>query len=114
MIGHSPDARRISLDDNRAMVPGARQVFWSRCRRLTGALLLFWLVGNVLVVWFAHDLNRHELFGFPGGFWVAAQGALLVYLGLVVAYSAIVNRMERRFLGTLEPDDMASSSQFPR
>ncbi len=96
------------------MVQHARQIFWARCRRLTGAMLLFWLVGNVLVVWFAHDLNRLTLFGFPGGFWVAAQGALLVYLGLVVAFAAILNRMERRFLSTLEPEDVASSSQFSR
>lgn len=96
------------------MVQRERQIFWSRCRRLTGVLLAFWLVGNVLVVWFAHDLNRLSLFGFPGGFWVAAQGALLVYLSLVVGFSAFVNRMERDYLLTLEPDEPARPSQWPR
>ena len=77
-------------------------------------MLLFWLVGNCLLVWYAHDLNRHELFGFPGGFWVAAQGALLVYLALVVAFSGLVNGMERRYLAEIDADDRGSQPDSQR
>lgn len=96
------------------MVYRERQIFWSRCRRLTGALLALWLVGNFLVVWFARDLNRLSLFGFPGGFWIAAQGALLGYLSLVVGFSAFVNRMESNYLGSLEVDEPSRPSQPSR
>lgn len=77
-------------------------------------MLLFWLACNFFVVWYAHDLNRHELFGFPGGFWVAAQGALLVYLALVVAFSALVNGMERRFLAEVDADERGSQTDPQR
>ncbi len=56
-------------------------------------LLLLWFAVSFGVVFFAHDLQR-SVAGWPSGFWWAAQGALLVFVGIVVAYAWVANRRE--------------------
>lgn len=72
--------------------------FWLRTRRLTGGLLAVWLAVNLLVPWFARDLNQWQAFGFPLGFWLAAEGALLVYLAIIAAYVVAMDRLEAAYL----------------
>jgi putative solute:sodium symporter small subunit len=67
---------------------------WRFTRRLTAILLLSWLLANLLTPWFARGLDLHRLFGFPLGFWAAAQGALLFYLLLIAVYVVVMDRFE--------------------
>ena len=76
----------------------ARYVFWQQVRRWTLGLLLVWLVVNLGVPWFARDLDRFSLFGFPLGYWLAGQGALFIYLGLIALYVAVMDRLEAALL----------------
>ena len=78
--------------------PAARSKFWQQTRRLTLGLLGVWLAVNLLVPWFARDLNALQVWGFPLGYWVAAKGALLVYLLIIVVYVVAMDRLEARFL----------------
>ena len=61
--------------------------YWRRTRRLTGSLLLVWCVLTFGVVFFARELNEFNWFGFPLGFYFAAQGVFFCYLGIVVYYN---------------------------
>jgi putative solute:sodium symporter small subunit len=72
----------------------ARPVFWARTKALTGVLLAVWLGVNLLVPWFARDLNALHAFGFPLGYWLAAEGCLLVYLLIIVVYVVAMERLE--------------------
>ena len=54
------------------------------------ALLALWGVASFGVVFFARDLDR--LWG--GSFWYAAQGSVLVFLAIVVAYAWLANRRD--------------------
>ncbi|MBK6472999.1 MAG: DUF4212 domain-containing protein [Betaproteobacteria bacterium] len=74
-----------------------RQRLWSATTRLTGVLLLIWLLISVLGPWFARELNGWQLFGFPLGFWVAGQGALVSYLLIIVAYIVRMEHLEARY-----------------
>lgn len=58
-------------------------------------LLLVWAVVTFGVPFFAPYL-RFNFFGWPFSFWMAAQGALLVYLAIVAIYSWRMNRIELR------------------
>jgi len=78
------------------MTPLTRQAFWHRTKALTLLLLLAWVLVNLLTPWFARDLMHVVLFGFPLGFWLAAEGALLVYLALTVVYVLAMDRLEAR------------------
>lgn len=80
------------------MSDDARRVFWSRTQRLTLALLMAWLVVSVGVPWFARDLDRVRVFGFPLGYWFAAEGALLLFLLIIVIYVVAMERLEARYL----------------
>ena len=61
--------------------------------RLTAGLGLLWAVVTLAVPWIAAELTV-ELAGFPLGYWMAAQGALLAYLAITVAYAWRAERLE--------------------
>lgn len=75
----------------------AGQRLWRQTRQLTAWLLLAWFVVSFVGAWFARGLNEVMLFGFPLGYWVAAQGALIAFLVIVVAYSVCMDRLEARY-----------------
>lgn len=74
---------------------------WLRTRRLTAALLVAWFVVTFVVAFFARELD-FGFFGSPFGFWVAAQGAPIVYLAIVWIYAIV---MDRRDDERGDPDD---------
>ncbi len=82
-----------------------RTRFWRLTLRLTIGLLAAWLVINIGVPWFARDLNGLQGFGFPVGFWLAAEGALVLYLLIIVVYAVAMDRLERRYV----EDDTAAT-----
>jgi putative solute:sodium symporter small subunit len=68
--------------------------YWRSNLRVTSVLMLVWFIVSFGVTYFARELN-FSFFGWPFSFWVAAQGALIVY-GLIIAYYAhTMNRLDR-------------------
>ena len=76
----------------------AKQAFWRRTKRLTLGLGAVWLVVNLTVPWFARELNALHIFGFPLGYWLAAQGTLFVYLTIIAVYALAMDRLEAGYL----------------
>ncbi|HLL10315.1 MAG TPA: DUF4212 domain-containing protein [Rubrivivax sp.] len=76
----------------------AKHAFWRRTKRLTLALGGLWLAVNLAVPWFARELNAWQWFGFPLGYWLAAEGALFVYLAIIVVYALAMDRYEASYL----------------
>ena len=76
-------------------------LYWLKTRRLTFALLLVWVVITFGFSWFAGELNPFSFFGFPLGFYMAAQGSLIIYLALIWLY----NRRMRKLDSDLGIDD---------
>lgn len=74
-----------------------RQAYWRSTLRLTFALLSLWAAVSFLPGWFAGELNAIEFMGWPLGFYMEAQGALLVFLGIVWGYAHWMDRLDRRF-----------------
>lgn len=66
---------------------------WRQNRRLTVVLLLVWFVVTFVLSYFARDLN-FTFFGWPFSFWVAAQGALVVYVIVIAVYAHRMNRLD--------------------
>jgi putative solute:sodium symporter small subunit len=61
---------------------------------MTGVLLLLWFGVTFGVSYFARDLT-FRLLGWPFSFWVAAQGALVVYCFIVAVYAWYMARIDR-------------------
>ena len=66
---------------------------WRRNRRIIALLLTVWFVVTFVVAWFARALS-FNFFGWPFSFWVAAQGALIVYVAIVWFYAWYMHRVD--------------------
>lgn len=70
--------------------------YWQKTLNVTGVLLAIWFVVTFVVAYFARDLT-FNFFGWPFSFWVAAQGALIVYVLLIGYYAWHMNRLDREY-----------------
>lgn len=73
------------------------RAYWRATLRLTFVLLVLWAAVSFLPGWFAAELNSVDFLGWPLGFYMAAQGALLVFLAIVWLYAYRMDRLDRRF-----------------
>lgn len=67
--------------------------YWRKNLALTGLLLLVWLLVSFGVSYYARALD-FPFFGWPFSFWVAAQGALIVYVLIVAIYAWYMHRLD--------------------
>lgn len=77
--------------------------YWRRNIRIASILLVIWFVVTYVAAFFARSL-MFDFFGWPFSFWVAAQGALVVYLFLIVYYARYMNALDNEY-GVAEGDD---------
>lgn len=73
-----------------------RRRHWQQTRRMTGWLLLLWLITTFCAAFFARELNNLSIFGWPLSFYLAAQGASLVYLAIIGFYAWRMRRLDRQ------------------
>ena len=71
--------------------------YWRQTRRLTFLLLACWAVVTFGLTWYARQINEFIVLGFPLGFYMAAQGALVIYLLLIWIYNRAMKRLDTRF-----------------
>jgi putative solute:sodium symporter small subunit len=86
------------------MAPDERaRTYWRRTRRLTGALLLVWFGTTFGIAFFASELT-FRVMGWPFSFYMAAQGCLVIYLLLTLAYAWRQRRLDIEY-GVPEAED---------
>lgn len=72
--------------------------YWRYNMRLTFTLLAIWfVVAYLLGGLFAGALNRFTFIGFPLGYYVAAQGSLVVFVIEIAVYARLMNRKDREY-----------------
>ena len=69
------------------------QSYWRKNLRITSVLLVIWFVVTYVVAFFARDLS-FVFGGWPFSFWVAAQGALVVYVAIIAYYAHYMNKLD--------------------
>lgn len=74
-----------------------RRAYWRSNLRLTVTLLTIWFGVTFGGGYFATGLNTLSFLGFPLGFYLFAQGALLIYLVIIAIYVFVMNRLDRRY-----------------
>ena len=67
--------------------------YWRKNLRITAFLLSIWFFVTFVLVFFARDLD-FKFFGWPFSFWVAAQGALVVYCVIIWYYARYMNKLD--------------------
>lgn len=74
-------------------VSESHQRYWNKTLRITGILMAIWFFVTFGLTYFARDLN-FNFFGWPFSFWVAAQGALIVYVCIIGYYAYYMNKLD--------------------
>ena len=78
--------------------------YWSKNLTITFILLFIWFVATFVEGWYARELNEITFLGFPLGFYMSAQGSLIIYVVLIWTYAIYMNRLDRRY-GVHEGED---------
>lgn len=71
--------------------------YWRRNLRMTALLLTIWFVVTFVVSYFARDLENIVVLGLPFGFYMAAQGAPVIYVLLIWWYARYMNNLDREY-----------------
>lgn len=70
--------------------------YWMRARRITWLIVGLWFGVTFVATWFARELDV-VVFGWPFSFYLAAQGAPIFYIVLVIWYGRHMERLDRRY-----------------
>lgn len=77
--------------------------YWRKNVRLTAILLAIWFVVTYVVGFYAREFNTITVFGFPLGFYMGAQGSLIIYVVMIFYYAHYMNKLDKEY-GVAEED----------
>ena len=75
----------------------ALAAYWSENKRLTTVTLVIWALVSFGAAFFVETLNAVVIFGFPLGYYMAAQGSLVVFVALIFNYSSMMNKIDHKY-----------------
>jgi putative solute:sodium symporter small subunit len=80
------------------LTPEQRESYWRYNIKLTTILLVIWFVVTYLLGGiFAGELNKIVILGFPLGYYIAAQGALIVFVIEIAVYARLMNKKDHEY-----------------
>ena len=77
--------------------PEVRVRHWAKTKNLTIITLIIWFIFSFGIHWFADSLNSMNFIGFPLGFYMAAQGSLVVFVVLIFWLTRTQNKIDEEF-----------------
>ena len=80
-----------------------KEVHWQRTKGLMIVHLVIWFIFAFVVNWFAPELNKISFLDFPLGFYMAAQGSLIVFVVQLFVFAKQQDNIDREF-GVAEED----------
>jgi len=72
-----------------------KEVHWQRTKGLMIVHLVIWFIFSFVVHWFAPQLNKISFIGFPLGFYMAAQGSLIVFVVQLFVFASQQAKIDR-------------------
>lgn len=78
--------------------------YWGKNLTMTAILLAVWFVVTFVASFFARELNEIVVLGFPLGFYMGAQGSLVIYVLIIWYYARYMNNLDKEY-GVHEGDD---------
>lgn len=79
------------------LTPAQREAYWGRTSRLMWIIMGLWFFFSFFVHLFAVQLNSLKIFGFPFGFYMAAQGSLIAFVVLCFWNAHAQNKIDQEF-----------------
>ncbi|MBC1240867.1 MULTISPECIES: DUF4212 domain-containing protein [Nostoc] len=83
-----------------------RRSYWRANTALIRNLLIVWaLVSLVFSILLVQPLNTIRFFGVPFGFWMAQQGSILTFVGLIFIYAFQMDKLDRKYNTSKQEDE---------
>ena len=70
---------------------------WAETRSLTTWILILWFIFSMGIFFFANSLNSITFFGWPFGFYMAAQGSLVIFVVLIVVLNIKQEKIDDKY-----------------
>ena len=70
---------------------------WAETRSLTTKILILWFIFSIGIFFFADSLNSFTFFGWPFGFYMAAQGSLAIFVVLIVVLNTKQEKIDEKY-----------------
>jgi putative solute:sodium symporter small subunit len=75
-----------------------RRAYWRANTGLIRNLLIVWaLAAIVFSILLVQPLNTITFFSVPFGFWMAQQGSILIFVGLIFTYAFEMDKLDRKY-----------------
>ena len=71
--------------------------YWRKNLVVTAILLGIWFIATFIVGWNARALNEITILGFPLGFYMSAQGSLIIYLVIIGVYAIYMKKLDKEY-----------------
>lgn len=79
------------------LTPERAKEYWGRTSGLMWTMLGIWFLFSFVIHFFAPTLNTISFIGFPLGFYMAAQGSLIVFVVAIFWFASKQNAIDEEF-----------------
>lgn len=79
------------------ITPEKAKAHWARTSGLMWTMLAIWFVASFVVHLFAIQLNTVRILGFPLGYYMAAQGSLIVFVWSLFWFAGKQDAIDEEF-----------------
>lgn len=77
--------------------PEKRKAYWHENVKLTTITLIIWAIVSYGAAAMVVSLNNIVILGFPLGYYMGAQGSLIVFVLLIANYARVMNKVDRKY-----------------
>ena len=71
--------------------------YWRKNLLVTAVLLIIWFIATFVEGWYARELNSITFLGFPLGFYMSAQGSLIIYVAIIGFYAWYMEKLDKQY-----------------
>jgi len=71
--------------------------YWAANVRLTSVVMAIWFIVTYVAIFFTPELNNIVILGFPMGYYMGAQGSLIVFVILIFVYAFKMNAYDKKY-----------------
>ena len=71
--------------------------YWAENVKLTAIIMLIWFVVTYVAIFFSPELNNIVIYGFPMGYYMGAQGSLIIFVILIFWYAFAMNKKDKEY-----------------
>ena len=77
------------------MSNGSQEVYWKKTSNLMMLMIGLWIFFSFVIHFFVTPLNNIKILGFPLGFYMAAQGSLIVFVAMLFWFAKAQDKIDR-------------------